>query len=231
MTLILLPGMDGTGILFQPFVAALGTSYSVKVVSYPSDVEMEYSELEAVARAALPKNEPFIIVGESFSGPIAVSLAASCSDQIKGVILCCSFVRNPYPFFSKLKSIAGALPIRIVPKAILNYFALGAYATESLKALLQTTISKVSPSVLRARLRAILSVNVTEKLSSLSVPVLYLRASRDFVVPSSASETVASLNQRVTITEIEAPHLLLQAAPNEAAQAVATFIKGMQTAL
>ena len=68
MTLVLLPGMDGTGILVEPFVAALGSQFSVTIVRYPITEALGYAELEAVARAALPTDGPFVILGESFSG-------------------------------------------------------------------------------------------------------------------------------------------------------------------
>jgi pimeloyl-[acyl-carrier protein] methyl ester esterase len=83
MTLVLLPGMDGTGQLFAPFVVALGHEFNVKVVRYPTTEPMGYAELEALARAALPEEGPFVILGESFSGPVAVSVGVrsrpSCS--------------------------------------------------------------------------------------------------------------------------------------------------------
>src|SRR5438105_3993436 len=91
--------MDGTGELFAPFVAALGREFNVKVVAYPTAAPLGYDELESVARAALPAEGPYVILGESFSGPIAISLAASGSPGLKGLVLCCSFVSNPRPAF------------------------------------------------------------------------------------------------------------------------------------
>lgn len=168
--------MDGTGGLFEPFIAALGSRFNVKVVRYPTAEPMGYSELEAVARAALPAEGPFIILGESFSGPIAISLAASCSSHLKGLILCCSFVRNPHPFFSGFKSFVGALPIAIAPKAVLSYFLLGPFATGALRSALSEAIAQVSPAAFRARLRAVLTVDVSEKLSLCRCCTCALRA-------------------------------------------------------
>ncbi len=109
ITLLLLPGMDGTGDLFEPFAAALGSEFTVKVVRYPASEPLGYVELEAFARdRSFPAEGPFVILGESFSGPIAISLAASCSSRLKAVILCCSFVRNPRPLFA-----ASASPAQI----------------------------------------------------------------------------------------------------------------------
>lgn len=65
---VLLPGMDGTGKLFDAFVAALGADHQITVVSYPSDASLGYGELEAVARAALPVDRRYVLLAESF-GP------------------------------------------------------------------------------------------------------------------------------------------------------------------
>ena len=130
VTLILLPGLDGTGTLFDAFVAALGTEFNVKVVSYPTTEPLDYSELEAIARSALPAEGPFVILGESFSGPTAVSLAASSSSQLKGLVLCCTFVRNPRPVFAIFKPLLGLLPIAFAPVSILIRLFLGRASTE-----------------------------------------------------------------------------------------------------
>ncbi|WP_228488314.1 hypothetical protein [Caenimonas koreensis] len=49
-TLVLLPGMDGTGDLFAPFIAAW--KGPVHVVRYPTDTALNYQELTAFARRA-----------------------------------------------------------------------------------------------------------------------------------------------------------------------------------
>jgi pimeloyl-ACP methyl ester carboxylesterase len=231
VTLVLLPGMDGTGQLFTPFVAALGCEFNVKVVAYPTAAPLGYEELESVARAALPTEGPYVILGESFSGPIAVSLAASGSPGLKGLVLCCSFVRNPRPAFSGLRSLVAVLPLALAPVSLLGRLLLGRFSTSALQAALAKSLSQVSPSAIRARLQAVLSVNVSAKLSAVKVPVLYLRASRDSVVPASASALVAKLSPRTRVVELEAPHFLLQAAPAKAAQEVGAFVREVQNAL
>ena len=65
--LVLLPGMDGTGELFAPFIAALGSQFPVTIVRYPETQALDYAGLEAVARALLPVGSPFVLLGESFS--------------------------------------------------------------------------------------------------------------------------------------------------------------------
>ena len=228
VTLVLLPGMDGTGRLFDPFIAALGSEFRVQVVRYPTQEPLDYSQLEAVARAALPVDGPFVIVAESFSGPIAVSLAASDPPRLQGLILCATFVRNPRPGFAFLRSIVGLLPVGWMPAGVLSRLLLGRAADPLLRSALAQAVAQVSSSAFRARLRAVLSVDVSARLSAVTVPSLYLRAARDAVVPPAACELIARFSPRTQVVELDGPHLLLQAAPAAAAKTVGTFLREIQ---
>jgi len=230
-SLVLLPGMDGTGELFEPFTKALGGHCEVTIIRYPSSEPLNYKQLESLSRRALPESGPFVLLGESFSGPIAVALAAARPSQLRGLILCCSFVRNPRPLLSMFKWLMPALPIGLVPNAVLSYFLFGSFATDGLRSALARAISVVSPSVFRARLRAVLSVDVSKQLSEVAVPFLYLRASRDRVVPSSSSATVSRLLPNAKVVELNAPHCLLQAIPGPAADVVRRFTEELKNAL
>jgi pimeloyl-ACP methyl ester carboxylesterase len=231
VTLVLLPGMDGTGQLFEPFISALAGEFEIKVVAYPTSTPLNYAELEAIAREVIPKDGPYVILGESFSGPVAISLAASAPTQLKGLILCCTFVRNPRPALSVFGPLLRFLPFGSVPASAGAHLLFGRFSTAELRAALTRSLASVSPSVLRARLSAVLAVDASAKLAGVRVPLLYLRAAHDRLVPSSASASVAHLSPQAQLVEIEAPHCLLQAAPAEAGRAVATFLRQVQNAI
>lgn len=74
MKVVLLPGLDGTGILFKPLTDVLSKDIDYLVISYPADRNLNYQELVEYVMGQLPK-EDFILVGESFSGPIAYQIA------------------------------------------------------------------------------------------------------------------------------------------------------------
>lgn len=57
------------------------------IVSYPPDQSLGYRDLAHLVRSRLPKDEPFILLAESFSGPIALALAADPPPQLKALIL------------------------------------------------------------------------------------------------------------------------------------------------
>jgi pimeloyl-ACP methyl ester carboxylesterase len=99
------------------------------------------------------------------------------------------------------------------------------FSTPALRSVLAAAVAGVSRRALLARLRAILSVNFSSELKAVVVPIIYLRASRDRLVPSTAANLISDLCPTVEVVSIEAPHLLLQAVPDEAAQAVAVFLR------
>jgi len=57
-TLVLLPGLDGTGKLFAGFAEVLRPNFPSLIVSYPTDQALGYDELEARVLAALPSVPP-----------------------------------------------------------------------------------------------------------------------------------------------------------------------------
>ena len=222
--LVLLPGMDGTGELFTDFVAALSPTTHASVVSYPPDQPLAYAALTSLVCARLPTRGPYVLLGESFSGPIAVALAATHPPGLCGVVLCCSFVRSPRP---ALTSLARLLPQRAMPSSVLSRVLLGRFASPRTTEELARALARVSPATILARLRAIADVDATEELSRVRVPVLYLRATEDRVVPRAASRLVARLLPSIRMVDVEGPHLLLQTVPHATARAVDVFVRGL----
>lgn len=95
MQLLLLSGMDGTGRLFGPLLRALPSSLSPVVGAYPADRPYGYAELLPLVEAAAPAGAEYVVVGESFSGLLALMLAAQRPPGLRGIVLCESFVRSP----------------------------------------------------------------------------------------------------------------------------------------
>jgi len=85
-------------------------------------------------------------------------------------------------------------------------------------------LAQVSAAALRARLAAVANVDVSPELSKVRVPVLYLRASEDRLVPRSAGDAIKRVLPAAGIAELEGPHFLLQTAPVAAARRVAEFV-------
>jgi pimeloyl-ACP methyl ester carboxylesterase len=224
VTLVLLPGMDGTGLLFAAFLKALGDSVNPLVVSFPPDKPLTYHQLEEFVRPKLPANGPWMLLGESFSGPVAIALAARNPPGLAGLLLCCTFVRSPLPPGVPFAWLSSFFDPRVVPMAIVSRIVYGHFSTSRLAAQLKRAIERVAPAVFRARLREVLDADVRAEMSKVAVPVLYLRGSGDPLVSAGAGEQVRELCPRTRVVEIDAPHGVLQSHPVEASVEVRRFI-------
>jgi len=160
MKLLLLPGMDGTGRLFEPLIAALPPTVVAVTVDYPTDVPNGYDKLLPLVEAAVPDG-PFVAVGESFSGPLALMLAARCPPGLCGVVLCASFVRFPLQVPERWRGAVRPWMFRWQPLWIVSWVLLGRHAFGRLGRMLRAAVRSVSPAVFAARARAVARVDVT----------------------------------------------------------------------
>jgi pimeloyl-ACP methyl ester carboxylesterase len=224
-TLVLLPGLDGTGKLFSDFVRALGPDIDAQIVPYPVDQPMGYAELEALVRAALPADRRFVVLGESFSGPIAIQIGADPPAGLAGVILCGTFARNPYPLLGWAKPLAAWFPLKSLPRWLRAPLMWGSLAAERAPAQLNRAMAAVSEDVIRHRIAALLAVDASGALARVELPVLVLQAAHDLVIPRSATQWILETASHAQLVEIEGPHLLLQTRPEECAAAVIRFVR------
>lgn len=224
--LVLLPGMDGTGNLFGPFLAALDAALTVRVIAYPRDRTMSYAELADWVSDRLP-TEDFTLLGESFSGPVAAMVAARQPPNLRALVLCATFVRNPRPGVSLASPLTRFLPMSRTWARLSSPLLIGTGAPVALRDTYVESVGGLPSRVLQARLREVLSVDVSDRLARVSVPVLYLRATRDRLVPPAAGKWISILRPDVQTIDIDAPHGMLQAAPLACAEAVGTFVRGL----
>jgi pimeloyl-ACP methyl ester carboxylesterase len=86
-------------------------------------------------------------------------------------------------------------------------------------------MSKVSAETLRARVAASLAVDYTALLRQIRMPMLYLLAQRDRLVPRSAFTKIKRMRDDIELAEFDAPHFLLQVQPAASADAVSKFVR------
>jgi pimeloyl-ACP methyl ester carboxylesterase len=236
--LVLLPGLDGTGILFRQFVEALGSSVETRIVTYPVDRALGYAELEALVRAALPTDRPYVVLGESFSGPIAMRLGggrpaedppvAGSPAGLLGVILCVTFAKNPYPSLGRAGLWAANFSVNSLPGWVRALFMWGTWATERARQESALATAAVDVAVVRHRIAALLTVDATNALARIRIPTLVLQATGDHVLPRSATEHILRTLPTAALAEIGGPHLLLQSRPAECAAAIRQFMQTLQ---
>lgn len=78
-----------------------------------------------------------------------------------------------------------------------------------------------------AFMRSVLSVDASERLAQVDVPVLCLRAARDVLVPSTAADWIQRVLPGSRIVDVDGPHGLLQASPDACARLVEAFLAGL----
>lgn len=223
LPLFMLPGLDGTGLLFRDFRAALPPGLVGVAASFDGAAATPYAELAA----GLPLPDvPFAVLGESFSGPLALRLAARARGRVVAVILVASFARCPRRALAWLAPLAaGALLPTRIPDAALRRLLLGEDAGPLDLAALRLVGRFVKPAVVAQRLAALARVDARRELAALDVPILCLRAARDALVPASAGEALRRTGARVEVRDVDGPHLLLLRRPRECACAVSEFVR------
>lgn len=221
--------MDGTGLLFEPFVEVLPASRPVTAHRYPSDVPLGYEALLPRVLATLPREGPFVLVGESFSGPLSLMVAATEPPGLCGVVLCASFARRPLAVPALFHGLARGPLLRAVPFEAQVQAMLGGYATPRLRAILARALGLVSNDVMASRVRAMLGLDATDLLRQCPVPILYLRPTRDRLVLAGSLRHILSTRPDTQVTEIEGPHLVLQTRPEQCLRAIEDFLARIHT--
>jgi pimeloyl-ACP methyl ester carboxylesterase len=223
-TLVVLPGLDGTATLHSAFSDAARAAFdSIAVISYPANELLDYVALERLVRSELPSTARFVLLGESFSGPIALSIAADPPSNLLGVVLSTTFAKSPVPLVAPFAPFVRFVPVRALPLPLLSWWLLGRWATPQLEAALQSALLAVMPEVLLSRAESALKANALTVCRLVTVPVLYLRGTNDRLLNRRAGSQISEAIKHCIIKDIAGPHLLLQAAPEACAQAVSAF--------
>jgi pimeloyl-[acyl-carrier protein] methyl ester esterase len=220
--LVLLPGLDGTGVLFRPLVAALSNVDS-KVVSYPNDKALSLDEHARWVIHQLP-GEKAMLLAESFSGLVALRVLQDAPSRIAAVIFVGAFAEPPRPLLLRLAPLvsrAGPL-MRNTPAFLLRQFCLGRDAPVAQLNLLRQALAVVPPQVLANRL-AVIGARHSWGKAKFGAPCLYLQAREDRLVPPAAAEWFRGRFERFELERIDGPHFLLQAKPDACAQRISEF--------
>jgi pimeloyl-[acyl-carrier protein] methyl ester esterase len=222
--LYILPGLDGTTRLLHDFIAAARPYFStVKAVAYPTDVVLGYRELETFARAALPRDRPFLLLGESFSGPVAIAIAADPPPTMIGLVLSTTFAHSPVPLLRPFASLTRFAPTHSLPMAALSAILLGRWSTPALRSALRAALNEVAPAVQRARAAAAMRINVSDRLPYITVPTLSLKANHDRLLRPGASRRILEGIANVRAVALDGPHLLLQTRTDRCVEEIARF--------
>ena len=224
VTLVLLPGLDGTDVFLQPLLAALPASVRPVVITYPQVGGDGYPELLTLIRREVAGLGEFYVLGWSFAGPLALMLAEAEPERVRGVILSASFVRAPHAWMPWGRwALIGPVvwTWRAVRRLPLWLFRPRGDALRQAKT---QTWRMLSAGLLARRLRTIAGVDAREALRCCRGPVLYLAASDDRIVPPHCFEEIARERPSVTLKTIPGRHLAMYHNPQPAVRAIVEFI-------
>lgn len=220
MRVIVLPGLDGTGELLDAFTGALAPEFDAKIIPYPRDRMLGYADLTQLVVAATPRDEPFLLIAESFSGPVALRLAATRPDNLAGLVLCASFAKAPLPrLFSPFMPgrLIRHLPIQRMPARLMMPMLMGKWSSPDWRRRIQASLSGVAGNVIGHRLLEVLRVDEMRSLGHSTCRLLYLRGLRDRLVPAHSRDAIVSVRPDTVCVDVDGPHFLLQAQPAKCA--------------
>src|SRR3984893_12326487 len=221
---VLLPGIDGTGKFFGEVAECLRPRVESILVPYPKDQALGYDELEALVLAALPTGRLFVLLGDSFSGPIAIRIGARPPAGLVAVVLCGTFAKNPFPWLRWARPLAAYPPLKSLPRWVRAPLMWGSASPQRAPAQRERAIAGVSPAVIRHRIAALLAVDESAALGRIRMPTLVLRARGDRVISRAATQWILQTLPGAELAEIDGPHLLLQSRPAECADIVLRFM-------
>lgn len=224
ITLVLLPGLNGTAGLFDPLCAVATDEYELLIVDYPTGEQKCYEELVVYVLEKLNSIKgAYVVVGESFSGPIAVFLAARNLPGLLGIILVATFIQPPY--FSFFKYLPWTFIFTVARPLYKSIIALSPSAKGNILRAASVELLKVKPWVLAARVNAALTVDATGSLEETKIPVAYLRARYDLVVPPWNLKKIIAIKPATKVIRFNCQHFLLQSAPHAAWQTISNLCR------
>ena len=203
--------------LFRPFIDALPPGVETSIIAYPENEKLGYKQLAEYVMARLPRTEAFVLLAESFSGPVAWEIARQTPANMEAVVFVASFLKPPQRLVLGLSRL---LPRRLLlslpfPEFVIKLFLLGPDASPSLVDLFRLSLNKVPAKVLSFRLNEIAGLDVNTQ--SCDLKALYIQAGDDYLVPAHCVEPFKAAIDKLKVYQVQGPHFILQANPQACA--------------
>ena len=187
---VLVPGMDGTGQLFHRQVPLLSRSYRVATYALRNNAPsmgVLVGDLARTIDEVDPLDGRAIVIGESFGGALALSLALAAPERVRALV-----VLNSFPHFTPQFRLRLAYwGLSAVPWGVmglvrrLTAFRMHSRHTheEDIQRFMELT-ARASRAGYLNRLGLLRQYDVRHRLHEIRVPTLFLAADEDHLVPS-----------------------------------------------
>jgi len=207
--LVLVPGLDGTGLLFYRQIPLLERRYAVTTHRL-RDTATHIAELVAELDQRIDRIAPggrVTLVGESFGGALSLSYALAHPERIERLV-----ILNSFPYFAPQARLRlGSWLLLATPWGVMRVVReLTAWRLHSphtgraeLRRFHQLMRATTRQGYL-SRLRMLREYDVRSRLAEIQAPVLYLAADGDKLVPSvEQARLMASLTPHATMRVLE----------------------------
>jgi len=231
--LILLPGLDGSGRLFDPFLSVLPETLSASVVRYPTEQSLSPRVIFPCIREVIPWDRPYVIVAESLAASLALQFVEDQQHDIRAVVLCASFVSNPLSALPGTGALQWAASLIAEDKfwlekeptpALVRKHLAGEDASPALVDHAVEVLRSLKPEVRSSRVQMIRNADARRELRQCTKPLLYLQASEDQFVRPGMLDEIRELKPSAKVAVVKGPHFLLQRNPRGAIEAIRTFL-------
>jgi len=201
--------------LLGPLLAAL--EGKAKIIAYPTDRELGLDQLAEHVAERLPPGE--VVVAESFSGLVALTLLARGLARFRALVFVAGFAEPPRPFLLRMTPLfkRAAPLVQSAPAFLLRQYCLGRDATAADLKRFREAVSGVSPAVLAHRL-SLVGTRHSFGTDTFNVPCRYLQASDDRLVPAASAQWFQRRFTNARVERVEGPHFLLQARAQQCAR-------------
>jgi pimeloyl-ACP methyl ester carboxylesterase len=209
---VLVPGMDGTGLLFYRQIPLIARSY--RVASYAlrdtaTTMERLVADLGEIVEAVAPTDGRAIVIGESFGGALAMSFALAQPHRVRALI-----VLNSFPYFRpRIRLRAAIAGLHVMPWGAMvlvrRMTAFGMHSPhthrEEIERFMQLTARATRHGYVN-RLKILTRYDIRERLSDLRTPTLFLAAEHDHLVPSAEQARIMAGLVPQSVVRILAGH-------------------------
>jgi len=217
---LLIPGLDGTGLLFEPLRKLLDDSIEITVINL-NDLSYELLVDDIVAKM---KGSNYILLAESFGGHIAYEVAKRVPNQVDRVIIAASFLSRP----TWLTSLRRCLPLRLIktqafPGKLVNKLTFGNCASKTLIASFYTALNEIDNEIIRQRLELVHLLKFERQ--KVAVPCTYVAAKSDYLISKNCYKEFEYAFSNFDKFEVEGGHFIIQSNPEFFARLISSIAK------
>ncbi len=222
LQLILMPGMDGSGFLYQPlsqFLSDKGLDHVIEPLNPYADKKAYIKYLEHKYH-----DQSVVLIAESYSGHIATELALAGNLKIRKIVIMASFLENPTNLTELEKYLSmDIIKNPFIPDKALGFALFGNNSNKVLIDLFKKAMQDVTTEQLASRIRDMRSLKLPKK--TIEIPTLYIQASHDWLVPAKNYLSYEKVFRNITLSKLEGTHLIAQGKAQECCKLISDYLE------